>query len=206
MWVATGPTPEDCVQQIDDVEFLNSNLRVFSGEATDERDKLSLVPSLLGLYAELYAIALNERNGSLASSGTSIGALPAQMSSITPNQNREEECTETATNPAPLKKSKTIAHISLQAVTNDVRKQLDILDLIHESQEEIFPQSINIRPPPWAPVPRIEHTRELFGPLVNMVKTRLQSDAALCTKLVVHAMQRKAATMEAKLLTVQRLA
>lgn len=40
-------------------DFLNSNLHVFQGEATVEADKLSLVPAMLGLYAELYAIALH---------------------------------------------------------------------------------------------------------------------------------------------------
>ena len=59
MWVATGPTPEECHAQADDLEFLNSNLRVFQGEATVEADKLTLVPAVLGLYAELFALALH---------------------------------------------------------------------------------------------------------------------------------------------------
>jgi len=59
MWVATGPSPELIVKQADDLDFLVSNLHVFQGTATVEADKLSLVPSVLGLYAELYAIALH---------------------------------------------------------------------------------------------------------------------------------------------------
>ena len=59
MWVATGPTMAECMPQSNDAEFMRSNLRVFQGEATDERDKLSLVVPILGLYAELYATALH---------------------------------------------------------------------------------------------------------------------------------------------------
>ena len=59
MWVATGPTPEECQAQADNLAFLSSNLRVFQGEATVEADKTSLVPAVLGLYAELYALALH---------------------------------------------------------------------------------------------------------------------------------------------------
>lgn len=59
MWVATGPTKAECVPQSNDVAFMESNLRVFQGEATDERDKLSLVVPILGLYAELYSTAIH---------------------------------------------------------------------------------------------------------------------------------------------------
>ena len=59
MWVATGPTKAECVPQSNDVAFMESNLRVFQGEATDERDKLSLVVPILGLYAETSLTAIH---------------------------------------------------------------------------------------------------------------------------------------------------
>ena len=78
MYVATGPTPDECVRQADDLDFLNSNLRVFFGEATVEADKLSLVAAVLGLYAELYATAIyvyKHGSGGLPAGDPTVGSL-----------------------------------------------------------------------------------------------------------------------------------
>ena len=61
MWVATGPHPWDIFKQADDEDFLQSNLRVYQGEATMEEDELTLVVPILGLYAELYALITERR-------------------------------------------------------------------------------------------------------------------------------------------------
>ncbi len=65
MWCAT--TVDDC-KPLGELgrEWLMTVLRVFEGDVTDEKDKLSIVLPILGLYAELYAVG--EKRGTQGSS------------------------------------------------------------------------------------------------------------------------------------------
>ena len=93
---------------------------------------------------------------------------------------------------------------SLSRMGRNQKKQLEVLDLIHDAQDEIFPPRLTIRAPAWAPAPDADV--ELFGPLVGMMRARLRKDGELREKLVRQAMQRKAATNEHKLFVLRTLA
>lgn len=225
MYVATGPMPDECVRQADDLDFLNSNLRVFFGEATVEADKLSLVAAVLGLYAELYATAIHvykHGSGGLPAGDPTVGSLLGRAETYDQPGAGSAGGTSAEPGGVPLdagapamarknlkkKKKKTgpsvVAMLANDLVLHDVRKQLDVLELIGKAQEEIFPRRITVKAPHWAPAP--DETHELFGPLVGMMQDRLHADTALRKKLYHHAMLRKAAAAERNLLIVRRMA
>ena len=61
MWVVSSVN--DCHRLSDDATFMHSNLRVMQGDATREEDKLALVLPILGLYAEVFAVAISCADG-----------------------------------------------------------------------------------------------------------------------------------------------
>ena len=71
-WLMEG---SECVPAPDDDAFINTNLRVFQGEATVEADKLTLVLPLLSLYAEIYARRLCQQRAA-ASASSRAGPEP----------------------------------------------------------------------------------------------------------------------------------
>ena len=71
MWIATS-TAADGIYSVDKKkDWLEDNVYVFEGNATDDRDKLHLKLPMLGLYAGLYATSKSES----FSPGRSYGSL-----------------------------------------------------------------------------------------------------------------------------------
>ncbi len=65
MYISSGLSGEDaCKKLASSATWVSDNLHVFEGECTIEADRLKIVPSLLGLYAE--AIANSEHATSAA--------------------------------------------------------------------------------------------------------------------------------------------
>ena len=125
MWVATGPTESECVVQADDVEFLKSNLRVFQGEATAERDKLSLVVPILGLYAELYATAihLTRRGRAAPIAGALLMSAEPEPAKVTVAPTTSVLNMVVRDQPATAKSPSLVLHHSTSSMSTDVTEE-----------------------------------------------------------------------------------
>jgi len=85
LWLASAPDEIKPVAE-NKGDWLEDNLYVFEGEATDERDKVHLMPPVLGLYAKLYAehLAQKER-AQKESSAVALAATGSAERGIEPS-------------------------------------------------------------------------------------------------------------------------
>ena len=192
--------------------FLESNLRVMHGECSVHEDKAMLVLPILGLYAQVYArhaaraVAAGRRGtvsrGDLravrvvraeAEVAAAAAAIEVEMQATAGPADADADAADDANANAQVDRS-SLAELSL----HHPKGALDILCMIEANKSEIFPTRLTLSrsPPPSARSTRpgraetgdaAEKPRaaslELFGPLVQMMETRIDTDDALRERL-----------------------
>ena len=215
MWMATSPTACTKLCEVTATgghsDFVQSNLRVFDGEATVASDKLSLVLPVLGLYAGLLVRCQQNKKNQLpallaALDAKKVAAAGANQTAITVDviedrhasgdvtaDVRAEAVTSSTTEGGSMLDEGSCTQLMERSTWSSADGDLrGIMALVQSEREAMFPRTTVL------PGPNGEEVKhELFGTLIERMETLIANDQEMFQKVVEQALNRESARRRA---------
>ena len=157
---------------------------------------------MLGLYAELYALALHiyvhgDPGNNVGPRDPQLGHLLYKRPVETSERSIMEQTVFSMVGKRISRRRQDQWKLTLTQVlhltenTDEDHRVIDVLKLIVAEEDEIFPRYLELKSPPWVDkTVEPDKTIELFGPLVQMMKEMVHSNEEVRHKLVRQAHSR----------------